>query len=424
MLPGTGVDARRLLGRLRRHRAPTWRRRTPRCWPSATACRPSSTPGTAPTPARSRRWRPTARSCSRSATWCRSRPRCKATTKNVDAELALQAGPQLVVPILNARYALNAANARWGSLYDALYGTDALPETDGAEQGRAATTRCAAPRSSPTRATCSTARAPLKKGSHVDSHRLPRRRRRSCAVTLKNGSTRRPDEAGAVRRLPGRGRRARRRCCCRTTACTSTSASTAAPPSAPATPPASATWCSESALSTILDLEDSVAVVDADDKVLAYGNWLGILKGTLTEEVSKGGKTFTRGLNPDRVYTGPQRRGRDAARPLAAVRAQRRPPDDEPGRPVGRRRPRDPRRHPRRRGHHHDRAARPAAPRRRRHPQLAHAARSTSSSRRCTARPRWPSPASCSAASSSCWACRRPPSSSASWTRSAAPAST
>ena len=235
----------------------------------------------------------------------------KATTKNVDAELALQAGPQLVVPITNARYALNAANARWGSLYDALYGTDALPETDGAtragegggynpvrgakviEYARHVLDRC----------------APLARGSHADSTAY-RVVDNALAVTLKNGSAvglKNPaqvvgfqGEMGAPSAvlLSHHGLHIDIRI-------------DAKHPIGATDPAGVCDLVLEAALSTILDLEDSVAVVDADDKVLAYRNWLGILKGTLTEQVSKGSTTFTRGLNPDRQYTGP--RGEDVA---------------------------------------------------------------------------------------------------------------
>ena len=214
------------------------------------------------------------------------------------------AGPQLVVPVMNARYALNAANARWGSLYDALYGTDAIPEADGAEKGKGYNPKRGAKVIAWARDFLDDA-VPLDGGSWSevrsfaveDAGLVVTRRLR----TEPSGLAR----AGKVRGVSRRAGRA------------------AADPAAEQWPrhrnllidatstigkddPAhlSDVWL-EAALTTIQDCEDSVAAVDAEDKIVVYRNWLGLMKGDLTEKVAKAGKTFIRKLNPDRDYKAP-----------------------------------------------------------------------------------------------------------------------
>ncbi|SDU26189.1 malate synthase G [Halopseudomonas salegens] len=224
----------------------------------------------------------------------------QATTENVDEEIAQLAGPQLVVPVMNARFALNAANARWGSLYDALYGTDAISEADGATKGPGYNEIRGDKVIAYARAFLDEA-APLATGSHVDS----------IAYVIDNGQLQVSLKDGSHTGLQDPNR----------------FVGYVGNPSNPdgillknnglhfeiQIDPSSNVGQTdaagvkdilmESALTTIMDCEDSVAAVDADDKTVVYRNWLGLMKGDLAENVSKGGSSFTRTMNPDREYT-------------------------------------------------------------------------------------------------------------------------
>ncbi len=227
-------------------------------------------------------------------------PDFSVSTAHVDPEIATIAGPQLVVPVMNARYALNAANARWGSLYDALYGTDAIAENDGAEKGKGY---------NPARGqkVIDWARAFLDTSVPLDGASWREVSGLSVSAAQLSVST----AAGkAVMQTPAQFAGFAGAADAPTEILLKTNnlhirivldATTAIGKDDPAH---ISDVILESAITAIMDCEDSVAAVDAEDKITVYRNWLGLMKGDLSEEVSKGGKTFTRTLNPDLQFTG------------------------------------------------------------------------------------------------------------------------
>ncbi|MEM1231218.1 MAG: malate synthase G [Pseudomonadota bacterium] len=229
-------------------------------------------------------------------------PAFKISTSNVDAEIASIAGPQLVVPVMNARYALNAANARWGSLYDAFYGTDILPETPGKEKGTSY---------NPARGELVVAEAakvldgvtPLASGSHADAtgYLLGDGATPELRVLLADGgNTGLADPAQFVGYLEADNELTN--VLLRHNGLHLDIQIDRSHPVGSAHAAGVKDVLMESAVTTIQDCEDSVAAVDAEDKCVVYGNWLGLMKGDLEESMEKGGKTIVRRLNPDRTY--------------------------------------------------------------------------------------------------------------------------
>jgi len=223
------------------------------------------------------------------------------TTANVDPEIATVAGAQLVVPVTNARYALNAANARWGSLYDALYGTDVIAEDKGAEKGKAY---------NPVRGQRVMAYAskfldqavPLKKGSHAKAAGFTVVGGK-LHVLMTDGTT--TGLADAAQFAGYAGGETPSVVLLRNNGLHIELHIDPSDTVGKDHPAGVKDVVLEAAITTICDCEDSIAAVDGEDKALAYGNWLGLILGTLTTQMSKGGKTFTRSLAEDREFTAP-----------------------------------------------------------------------------------------------------------------------